>query len=219
MQLPQESSKNVVALELMTQNSSVERSVAIGFLLQVRILKAVEFDLRDVAFETRPLSDEDTVELQSLLERCSDYFELVLNRPTGPADSLGVFYAGPEEGTDPKNKLLLGIEIPGVSNLVGVFDAFYDYPDEGIWYIGLILIAPDVRGSGLGDRIIETFARQAQRAGARELQINVVEQNARAYAFWLRHGFVEMRRWRQRFGERDSVFIRMRRTLMATAAS
>lgn len=108
---------------------------------------------------------------------------------------------------------MLGITTPGASNFVGVLDAFYDYPDKGIWYIGLILIAPEVRNLGLGDRVLETFARQAKQAGAFELQLNVVEQNERAYTFWMRHGFAEVRRWRQRFGERESIFIRMRRPL------
>lgn len=173
----------------------------------------MDFALRDATFWTRPLTERDDAELQSLLYKCGDYFELVLGRLPGPADSLGVFYAGPEEGKDPKNKELLGIESPDVRGLVGVLDAFRDYPAEGIWYIGLILIAPDARSLGLGGRVLETFAKEAHRAGARELQLNVVEQNASAHAFWLRHGFVEVRRWSQRFGERDSVFVRMSRLL------
>lgn len=173
----------------------------------------MQFTLCDATFETQPLTEVDATHLQSLLERCADYFKLVLHRPPGPAEALSVFYAGPEDGTEANNKILLGIRNPGVYDLVGVLDAFYDYPDTGIWYIGLILIAPDARREGLGDRVVETFAREAHKAGACELQLNVVEQNERALAFWIRHGFAEVRRWRQRFGERESVFIRMQRLL------
>lgn len=120
-----------------------------------------------------------------------------------------MFYAGPEEGKDPGDKILLGIVSNEDGNLIGVLDAFADYPSPGVWYIGLLLFDPVARRAGLGASVLRTLVGEAARAGARELQLNVVEQNTLAHAFWLREGFVERRRWVQRFGERDSVFIRM----------
>jgi RimJ/RimL family protein N-acetyltransferase len=109
--------------------------------------------------------------------------------------------------------MLLGISVPARSKLSGVLDVFRDYPSEGIWYIGLLLLDPYVRSAGLGAKIVEELASDATRSGARELQLNVVEQNVAAHAIWTRHGFVELRRWRQHFGARESVFIRMSRRL------
>ncbi len=144
-----------------------------------------------------------------MLERCSDYFQVVLGRDPGPAEALAVFYAGPEEGKDPGEKILLGIISSEDGKLIGVLDAFADYPSPGVWYIGLLLFDPAARRAGLGSSVLRSLADEAARAGARELQLNVVEQNALGHAFWLREGFVERRRWVQRFGERESVFIRM----------
>lgn len=171
------------------------------------------FELRGAVFDTKPLTDVDARELQSLLEQSSDYFQVVLSRDPGPAEALGVFYAGPEEGQDPGDKILLGITPAGGGPLIGVLDAFRDYPEPGVWYIGLLLFDPSARRAGLGAEVLETLAAEAARTGARELQLNVVEQNTLGHAFWSRHGFVERRRWTRRYGERESVFIRMARLL------
>jgi GNAT superfamily N-acetyltransferase len=137
----------------------------------------------------------------------------VLGREPGPAEALSVFYAGPEEGRDPVDKILLGITPAGETRLIGVLDAFRDYPEPGTWYIGLLLLDPDVRRGGLGAEILEAFAGAASRGGARELALNVVEQNRLAHVFWSRHGFRETRRWLQKYGSRRSTLIRMSRSL------
>ena len=164
-------------------------------------------------FSTKPLTDADAERLQVLLERCSDYFEVVMNRKPAPTDALSIFYAGPEEGQEPRNKILLGITDSRSSDLIGVLDAFKDYPVTGTWYVGLLLLDPAARQSGLGAEIMQSLCQSAVRSGARELQLNVVEQNELGHSFWKRQGFVEKRRWLQRFGERESVFIRMAKPL------
>ena len=170
-------------------------------------------ELSGSQFEAKPLTDADAAELQALLEDCADYFNLVLGREPGPADALSVFYAGPEEGQDPNGKILLGIIEPQNQKLVGVLDAFRNYPTPETWYIGLLLLDPRARRGGLGAAIVDGFASKARAAGAKELQLNVVEQNKLGRAFWHRNGFVEIHRWQQHFGERDSTFIRMSRRL------
>ncbi|HXW52301.1 MAG TPA: GNAT family N-acetyltransferase [Candidatus Acidoferrales bacterium] len=171
------------------------------------------FALRGQDFSTHPLTDADAPELQHLLERCADYFHVVLDRDPGPAEALAVFYAGPEEGKEPGDKVLVGITARDDNRLLGVLDAFRDYPESGVWYIGLLLFDPAARRAGLGASVLDALAQEAAAAGARELQLNVVEQNTLAFAFWKRHGFSERRRWPQHFGQRESVFIRMARSL------
>ena len=109
--------------------------------------------------------------------------------------------------------MLFGLSFAAQDELVGVLDAFRDYPEPGTWYIGLLLFSPRSRGAGLGRDVTEALADMARDHGARELQLNVVEQNEAAYRFWTALGFREVRRWRQRLGERESTFIRMRRTI------
>lgn len=164
-------------------------------------------------FRLNPLTADDGPAVARLFEASADYFQIVLGRPPRTSDAQAVYHDGPEDGRAPDGKLLFGIRLPDDEALVGVLDVFADYPDPGVWYIGLVLLEPLARTRGLGRSVVETFAHDARRHGATELQINVVEQNVAAISFWTRLGFTEMRRWRQRYGERESVFIRMRRSL------
>ena len=171
-------------------------------------------ELCGTRFWARTLTSDEVPALQGLLERCTEYPELVLGYPPGPAEAQSVFYAGPEDGRNPENKMLLGIRAQGDEELAGVLDAFYDYPERGVWYIGLLLLAPSTRGSGIGREIVDALADAASRSGAKELQLNVVEQNRAGHRFWNSCGFIEVRRWRQHLGLLDSTFIRMRRSLI-----
>ena len=176
-------------------------------------------DLSGPGFTTFAIESEHGAQLQHLLELCADSAELTFGHPPGPADAQSLFYAGPEEGAGTQGrdaagrKMLLGIKTPGSDRMAGVLDGFAGYPAPGVWYIGLLLLAPDVRGQGVGNEIVEAFARAAAGHGAYEIQLNVVEDNQRGRRFWSSCGFSEVRRWRRRFGERDRIFIRMRRSL------
>lgn len=166
----------------------------------------------------RPFGPDDGAELQRLLESCADYFDLVLGRPPGPAESLALFFAGPEEGANSANKMLRGIFDAHSARLVGALDAFADYPERGVWYLGLLAIAPACRAFGLGREVFASFRLEAGAAGAHEIQLNVVQQNESALRFWIRCGFEEVKRWRQRYGERESTFIRMRLAIAQASA-
>jgi RimJ/RimL family protein N-acetyltransferase len=164
-------------------------------------------------FIAHELTSDDGPALQGLLEKCKDYHELVLGHPPGPAEAQAIFYAGPETGHNPENKMLLGIALKDSGQLIGVLDTFRDYPEHGVWYIGLLLLSPTARNSGIGREVVESFALSAAERDAHELQLNVVEQNEAGQRFWTRCGFSEVRRWSQWLGARESVLIRMRRPL------
>ncbi|MBV8366442.1 MAG: GNAT family N-acetyltransferase [Candidatus Eremiobacteraeota bacterium] len=173
--------------------------------------------LESERFRAFPLTPEHGLALARLLDASADYSLLVMGRAPEPGDANTVYMAGPEDGREPGDKVLLGIEaIPrtaAADELSGVLDAFRDYPEPGVWYIGLLLFSPEQRGRGLGEAVVEAFAAAAKAGGAHELQLNVVEQNGNGHRFWKSRGFIEARRWRARFGERESIFIRMRRPL------
>jgi GNAT superfamily N-acetyltransferase len=170
-------------------------------------------ELHGDRFRARLLNADDGPALQRLLEACADYCELVLGRPPGPAEAQAVFSAGPEEGRDPADKILMAITRADGEELIGVLDGFRDYPEPGVWYLGLLLLSPLARRGGVGAEVVEAFAHAASARGARELQLNVVEQNVAGYRFWTARAFEEVRRWRQQLGVLESTFIRMRRAL------
>ena len=74
--------------------------------------------------------------------------------------------------------------------LTALIDITEGYPEPHAWYVGLLVVAPEARGSGLGAELyahVEDFARAR---GGCAMRLIVQEQNPRALAFWTRHGFV-----------------------------
>ncbi len=50
-------------------------------------------------------------------------------------------------------------------------------------------VAPDARGRGLGDRLVEAVIRDARERGYRELRLDVADGNRPALRLYRRHGF------------------------------
>lgn len=172
-------------------------------------------ELRGDEFRTFPLTRNDFPALQQLWNDSADYVEVVYGRPPHADEAQSVYEAGPEQGYGAAGKMIYGIKPASGDTLIGILDAFRNHPYDGVWYIGLLLLSPGTRGSGIGRKVVDAFARAAATHGAAEIQLNVVEQNSAAHRFWMECGFTEVRRWRQRLGARESTFIRMRRPLGA----
>src|SRR5579864_426020 len=147
-------------------------------------MTVVPKQLRSERFEAFALKNEDSPEVQRLLEACADFCRLILGREPLPSDGQALYEMGPEAGRPPGDKLLLGIRTPGRPDLVGILDAFRNYPEQGIWYIGLLLFLPELRSSGLGRKVVDELATLAREQGAKEIQLNVVDQNEKAKHFW-----------------------------------
>lgn len=100
------------------------------------------------------LAPADAPQLQRLYERCSDYHIAHEGTPTRPT-------AGEEElsslppGRSADDKFSFGIHSAG-GELVGYIELFRDYPAEGDWWIGLVMLDPAVRRRGLGGWIFRT---------------------------------------------------------------
>jgi GNAT superfamily N-acetyltransferase len=158
------------------------------------------------------LRPDDTAALQALLERSADYSELVTGAPPGPSEALSLLQDCPE-GKTTDDKVVIGF-FTDQGHLVGVLDAVRDYPGPRVWFLGLLLLDPDYRNKGLGERTYRAFERWAGQQGARRIRVGVVEANQRAYAFWERMGFAPAeRRPPRRYGNLEHVVIVMERAV------
>lgn len=156
----------------------------------------------------------DAAQIQALLERSADYSELVTGAPPGPSDGLSLLQDCPE-GKTTDDKMVIGL-FTDQDTLIGVLDAIRDYPNPRVWWLGLLLIAPDCRGKGLGQDAYRAFERWAGQQGARRIRVGVIEANQRAYRFWARMGFEPIERRPPRlFGNLAQVVIVMGRSLAA----
>lgn len=134
----------------------------------------------------RDLLDGDLGALQSLIERCADYYEVATGAPPGPAEAQSIFNVVPE-GKGHEDKFLLSVSTEG--ELTGVVDLIRDWPERGTWIIGLLLLAPEARGHGLGGRVVAELERRARAGGAERMRVAVSPANRPALGFWHHLGY------------------------------
>ena len=159
-------------------------------------------------FVTR-LGPEHSEALQMLFEQCADYVLLVDGESVSPHAAKEIF------ATAPPGRSLSGKFLYGLWNrqgaMVGVLEGMRDYPDEATWWIGLLLLAPEVRGRGLGRKLIEGFADYVSSEHGMAIMLGVVEENHPAYRFWERQGFKLVRQTEPRqFGKKTQRVYVMR---------
>ena len=133
-------------------------------------------------------ADRDAGRLQRLLERCSDYYELHEAWATPPD-------AGEYELTlDPKTAMgtelfVFGLEQERDGELEAVLQMISDCPQPGTWWIGLLVVAPELRGRSLGLELARYAVATAADAGAATMKLAVSLRNPRGLRFWEKAGF------------------------------
>ncbi len=150
--------------------------------------------------------------LQTLFDRCPDYFELVEGHPAAPDAAEKELQDRPPQAAA-EDSFCFGLRRPsGV--LAGVLQAFRHYPEKNQWYIGLLLLDPDGRGKGLGRAFYRNFELWAAGQGAEKLLIAVLADNSRAHPFWQAQGFELPRCYRaMMFGARTHIPIEYEKAL------
>ena len=145
----------------------------------------VQFEIP--SFNVKQLQHEDNDILQAFLEKCSDYIQLVTGSLPSESAAQSLLTDCPE-GKSPDDKLVIGFYTEeGV--LVGLLDIIRDYPCQGDWWIGLLLLDPEFRSQGLGECIYASTEKWLKQYGAKKIYLGVVEQNQGAYRFWRKVGF------------------------------
>ncbi len=85
-----------------------------------------------------------------------------------------------------------GMEGPG--GLYAIAAILRDYPRDGTWYLGFVIVDAAQRGRGVGRSIYSTVESWAAARGATEIRLAVLEANEAAERFWRSLGFIEYRR-------------------------
>ncbi|MFP2899899.1 GNAT family N-acetyltransferase [Corallococcus sp. 4LFB] len=138
-------------------------------------------------FTAEPVDDTQTHLLQPLLDRCEDYHQLAYGRPALPDQARNIPSERPP-GLAPGQGHLFALR-DAQGGLAGVLEALRDYPAQGEWYIGLLLLAPEARGQGRGEAVLSAYEAHVRANGGRLLRVAVVEDNTAGRRFWTRVGF------------------------------
>ena len=178
----------------------------------VSMEKAQVFSINDPDYSICRLQPEQVDALQKLFEQCADFTQLVEGEDVSPDAGADIFRSAPE-GRSLRDKFLYGI-LYREGALAGVLEGMRHYPDDATWWIGLLLLAPETRGHGLGRKIIEAFSEYVYANQGAAIMLGVVEQNRAAYRFWQGLGFEVVRQTEPRlFGRKTQTVYVMRRGL------
>jgi ribosomal protein S18 acetylase RimI-like enzyme len=126
-------------------------------------------------------------ELQNLLERCSDYYELHEGEPARTTAAVDEFDMPPEISRD--DIFILGIR--DGDDLIAEMSLVRNYPKPTEWWMALFVVQPASRNRGIGARICEATSRWIASIGGTEMVMAVDEENLRGQRFWRSLGLIE----------------------------
>lgn len=170
------------------------------------------FDIGLQDYSVHRLSQEDMAAMQNVYARCLDYMLLVDGHPADPHAVEEEFQSVPP-GKSIEDKFVFGIA-DSRNGIVGLLDILRWYPDETTWWIDTLLFIPESRSKRVGEKVIQGFVDYARAGGARRIMLGVVEENIRAYKFWIKLGFELVRETEPRqFGNKMQRLKIMRRNL------
>ena len=135
----------------------------------------IDIDIPEGLFKPRRLGPPDLAALQKLFEQSVDYFEMTTGAPPGKDEAERSFVAGPPTKSV-ADKRMLGVFSPQ-TRLVGALDAIIDWPGEGCWTMGMLLMDPEFRRMGLATRLLSNFEIWARSEGAKSFRTAVVSEH------------------------------------------
>jgi ribosomal protein S18 acetylase RimI-like enzyme len=168
------------------------------------------FQIDDSECAVCKLQAEHTAPLQRLFDKCADFVMLVEGEEVSPTAAQDIFQERPA-GRSLDDKFLYGL-VERNGEVVGLLEGMRHYPDETVWWIGLLMLAPEVRGRGLGRKLVQNFCDYVYSVQGTAVMLGVVEENRAAYRFWQQVGFEQVRQTEPRsFGKKtQSVYVMWR---------
>jgi GNAT superfamily N-acetyltransferase len=147
----------------------------------------------------RPLPEPPTLSIRSLnpafempavralYGEASDYWFMADRRPPDERKAAAFFTDAPP-GCDPAASHRLGL-FPENARMGGVAVLSFGFPAAFDAYIDLLLLAPYLRGRGLGTLVVAELENRARGRGMRNIALAVLAANARGRVFWERMGY------------------------------
>jgi GNAT superfamily N-acetyltransferase len=138
-------------------------------------------------FHTRLLTPADLEALQDLLERSGDYFEIATGKPPAKDEARRAFVAGPPSKAV-NDKRVVGL-FGADDKLVGVLDSITNWPSDGQWTMGMLLLDPAIRNRGIGASMLESYEGWARSQGAVTFRTAIVGDHERGIRFLEQAGY------------------------------
>jgi len=97
--------------------------------------------------------------------------------------------------------------------LLAIIEGTADYPEKGIWYLGLFIIDDSLKKTGFSSEYYHHFETILLPDSADTIRIAVLSGNQTALKFWLKKGYVEIKRKEKTFGNKTHLLIVMEKEL------
>jgi GNAT superfamily N-acetyltransferase len=166
-------------------------------------------------YSAKRLELGDAEVLQPLYEQCTEFALLTDGKPASPTAARDEFDAVPE-GKTTQDKYIFGL-FDSRNVLLGMIESIRNYPDNKTWWLGLMMLAPEQRGKGLGSEFYKGFEHCVAALGVQHVSLSVVEANEEGLRFWKKMGFEVIHKTSpKQFGDKRHRLYVMSRTVNAT---
>lgn len=135
----------------------------------------------------RRMQPDDHPAIAAFMAEAGDYWHLADGTPPDPQEKARDFFTDCPPNCDPAASHRLGLFVEG--QLSGLAELSFGFPEAGDAYLGLMLLAPRIRGQGHGAAFLREVETRARAARAPALYLGVLEINPKGRAFWQREGF------------------------------
>jgi len=142
-------------------------------------------------YKIKSLTFDKLKSIKILNLKCSDYYILHDGVLPSKKEALEIFSDLPP-GKNYEDKFVLGI-YKNRNELVGIIDIVKNFPVDGEWMLGLLLIEPEERNNGLGKLIHEALVQWAITLGSKSFRIGVIEDNYKGKKFWGDLGYLKIK--------------------------
>lgn len=152
-------------------------------------------------YSIKPITSSNHNEIKHLYDLCSDYHIMSSGRNATDEDVDSIFKYSERKTLE--DSLTLGV-YNKYGLLIGMVDIFKNYPENGTWMIGLLLLSPKERNKNLGKIIHEEIKKYALTQGADTFRIGVLEQNTKGIKFWKLAGYQHVKSTTINIGDKES---------------
>ena len=135
-----------------------------------------------------PITAQTCEQVMEVFDSNREFFMLTEGEPATLASCRASASAVPP-GFDVANKHF--ISFWEGKKCVAVLDFLAGYPGPDSLYLGLLLVHGDLHGAGVGQSIVNALLAAAKKDDFAQVQLAVIESNAKAIAFWEKLGFVQ----------------------------
>ena len=144
-------------------------------------------------FRAYELHPGDAPALQAFFEANPEYFFSVEGQPPAGNAAHEEIHGELPAGWPFTKKWLIAFTTE-TGAMVAMANVVSDLLAPKVWHIGLFIVAAALQGSGAAQSLYRALEQWMERQGARWLRLGVVEGNGRGERFWIRAGYIELRK-------------------------